>query len=290
MDFNSLISFVSSNKVSILSGLALAVTTGALLKGKGKKQHTFEPGVVYLYDFPKGGFPVIHISPFVLKVSLFLRLNNIPFKVINNFDMGPRNKKPWIRLDEDVVSDSDIIIQYLIKKLNIKGFEINDPDQAAEAHMLRRFIDDAAVWSLVYSRWVDPMNCSTNIEAVFASVPFPMSVLVKRFSLSGTSKQLYSVGISRYERDEIYERAAKDIDALARRLGDKPYLLGNEIALVDVSLFSVLAQFAFEIIQSPAGAALKTHRNLVDYVQRIGEAHFKSNELDFSRSYPSPRQ
>ncbi|GAM16878.1 hypothetical protein SAMD00019534_000530 [Acytostelium subglobosum LB1] len=285
---NTVISFVSNYRVAILSALTLVLATRALKRGK--KQHTYEPGVVYLYDFPKGDFPLLHISPFVLKVSLFLRHANIPFKVINNLDMGPRNKKPWIRLDGEVVSDSDIIIHYLIKKFNIKGFEINDADLAADAHLLRRFIDDAAVWSLVYSRWVDPINCSTNIDAIFSSVPFPISVIVKRFASNGTSKQLYGVGISRYSRDEVYERAAKDLDALARRLGDKPYLLGKEMSLVDISLFSMLAQFTFEIVQSPAGAALKSHRNLVDYVKRIGEAHFKSDELDFSKSYPSSRQ
>ena len=67
--------------------------------------------------------------------------------VITDFKnfMGPKGKCPWITdVDGKVIPDSQIIIEHLMKKHNIKMLELT-PEEQAVAKGLRSILEDNLV-------------------------------------------------------------------------------------------------------------------------------------------------
>jgi len=59
-------------------------------------------------------------SPFCMKLETFLKLHKIPYELVvpkTSPISGPANKWPWIVYNDDVVTDTSVIITYLEKKV-----------------------------------------------------------------------------------------------------------------------------------------------------------------------------
>ncbi|EFA79921.1 glutathione S-transferase domain-containing protein [Heterostelium album PN500] len=265
----SIIQTIVNNKVQVLTSTIVVLAGAKLLSSFFKKEPVYERDIVYIYDFPQSSMPVIHSSPFVLKVITFMRYANIPYKVINSMENGPRAKKPFIRYNGELVSDSQNIIEFLTEKFNVTSLKLKDEQQEAEAHLLRRYIDDAFYWSLVYSRWCDPVFSPVAVRGMLAGVPPMLFGIISRIAKSAVGKQLYNAGIGRCPREEIYSVAVKDVNSIAKRLGDSQFLFNDKLSVVDISLFSMLVQLYYAIEPTPISKAIKSNKNLVDYIERI---------------------
>lgn len=62
-----------------------------------------------------GGRKVPTPSPFVLKLETYLRMAKIAYEVDKSDIWGPKGKTPWISINGQHVSDSQLIVEFLGK-------------------------------------------------------------------------------------------------------------------------------------------------------------------------------
>ena len=71
-------------------------------------------------QFPRGA-STLSLSPFPIKVETFLRVNGI--KYINDFEYPyspDKHKSPWITVNGEDISDSQLAIEFIAKKFGIE--------------------------------------------------------------------------------------------------------------------------------------------------------------------------
>ncbi|KAB7502146.1 hypothetical protein Anas_12943 [Armadillidium nasatum] len=102
-----------------------------------------------------------------------------------------------------------------------------------------------------------------------------MGPFVFHFIKRNYQQALWAQGLSRHSRDEIQEIIRKDLEAISRYLGQKPYLMGDTVTEVDCALFGVLAQFLWALSCSPFRNIIqKDFQNLERYCERIKNTFF----------------
>ncbi|EFA77488.1 glutathione S-transferase domain-containing protein [Heterostelium album PN500] len=265
----SIIKIVVNNKVQVFTSTIVVLAGAKLLiidassssiSVRAESHHIFK---IYKYSTQSNQYVMIIVIQY-----LFPNINIRTTKTITeSFENGA--KKPFIRYNGELISDSQNIIEFLTEKFNVTSLKLKDEQQEAEAHLLRRYIDDCFYWNLVYSRWCDPVFSPAAVRSMLASVPPMLTGILSGMAKSYVAKQLYNAGIGRCPRDEIYSVAIKDVNSIAKRLGDREFLFNDKLSVVDISLFSMLVQLIYVIEATPISEAIKSNKNLVDYVERI---------------------
>ena len=69
--------------------------------------------------------------------------------------------------------------------------------------------------------------------------------------------------------DENETIASKDINALAALLGEQEWFCGNQVSMVDATVYSLLANIAFVEFASPMKAMIASHANLSRWLERF---------------------
>ena len=184
-----------------------------------------------------------NVSPFGLKLETWLRLAEIPYTVEPSTDLrkAPKGKLPYIRDEGRLVGDTSLIIDYLKASRGIDPDAGLGPRERAEALMLQRLFEDHFYFILVYSRWIDDAGWKTLHPAFFGRVPFPAGRLAAGHFRRRVGRMLQLQGISRHRADEIYAMARADLAAVADYLGDRPFLMGEQLTTVDAVAYAFLA-------------------------------------------------
>jgi len=92
------------------------------------KLHSFGPA-----------FGLIDASPFVSKVKLFMTLHSIDYEEVNDADKlakAPKQKFPYIEDGENIIADSDAIIDYLSQKHDIDMDSWLSDEQIAQTSLM----------------------------------------------------------------------------------------------------------------------------------------------------------
>jgi len=204
-----------------------------------------------VYALP-GAWDLPSVSPYCTKLLWFLELAGIEHEVVaGDLRESPCGKVPYIDHDGLVMGDTHAIIRYLVDKTG-KGLPDDlTTEQRSRCHAAMRIAEDSLYWALVYSRWVREEGWAQlrpNVEAMLPALLRPIvTPLIRRSAL----KQLHQVGISRLTPDEIWGRAARDLDALEGLLGDEPFLGGDEPTVYDVAVCAVLGSILIPPVPSP---------------------------------------
>lgn len=227
--------------------------------------------MVELHQYP-AVWGLSSLSPFCIKLEIFLKRNKIPYRVIDerNPARGPKGKMPFIRHfhndDLKVVADSTLIINYLTE---VYGLHPKiDPVLQAQGLAFQRMIEEHLYFILLYSRWMDPKGWAV-IKKEFSPLfpPFlgvPILTLIRR----QLRKQALAQGLGRHSKQEIYEIGKRDLTAISDFLGGKKYLLGDEWSAVDATLYAFLVTILKAPIESDLQKALLGLPNLVSYCVR----------------------
>lgn len=223
-----------------------------------------------------GAWGLPSISPFCLKLDLYLRMVGIPCQVVVDATpfRGPKGKLPWIEHDGRRLGDSGLIIEYLEKRF---GCDANAGLTAAEravALAMRRMIEENLYWTMVYDRWMVDANWSSFRNVILGGVPAPFRPLLAPVARRGVRRELEGHGIGLHSSDEIHAIGRKDVDAIADFLADKPFLMGERATEVDAVAYGMLANIMNVPIWSPVKDAALQRANLVGYVERVGRQYF----------------
>jgi glutathione S-transferase len=210
------------------------------------------------------------LSPFCIKVEVFLKRNNLPYRVVveKNPARGPKGKMPFIRDGESVVADSTFIINHLTQAYSLNKTE-TDPLIEAQSLAFQRMIEEHLYFVLLYSRWIDPVGWSV-LKREFA-VLFPPLLGGPFLHLirSQLRKQAHAQGLGRHTRKEVYEIGRRDLKAISSFLADKPFLMGDQWMAIDATLYAFLTTILKQPIDSELKAAVMDCANLVAYSKRL---------------------
>eukprot|EP00117_Sycon_ciliatum_P031622 scpid97802/ scgid24694/ Failed axon connections homolog len=231
-----------------------------------------EKGVVFLFQFP----PIPsspNASPFCLKLETFLRMNEINYKIVSTRRTGPKGKSPFIAYNGQVISDSDFVVDFLIKELQLKCDSGLDESQKAVGHVTCQMLEENTYWAIVHYRWVQNVR---QLPDLFVNSPGTVMRLFLRYMIAPkVEKSCYAQGMGRHSVAEINQIAERDFRSLSTILGDKPYLLGETATSHDATVFGTTATVLYSGEGSAAHTLLTTELlNVRDYTQRIRDRWF----------------
>lgn len=223
-----------------------------------------------------GAWGLPSISPFCLKLHVYLEIVDIPFRTVVDATpfRGPKGKLPWIDHEGKKVGDSGFIIEYLETRF---GCDPNAGLSAAERAVslsMRRLIEENLYWTMVYDRWMVEENWRSFRNIVLGGIPVPVRHVVARIARRGVRRQLEGHGIGLHSREEIHAIGRRDIGAIADLLGDKPFLLGERPTEIDAIAYGLLPNIMYVPIASPIKEEALGRANLVGYVERIKSRYF----------------
>lgn len=234
--------------------------------------------VVYGY-VAAWGLPCI--SPYVTKLVTYLRMTGIPFEYKNQdltkLDVdAPFGKLPYIIDTDDntKVADSNTIIEYLIKKYNIKTDDHLTAAEKATAVAFDRLATEHLYWSgVIQPRWKQDEGFEIYIPYLVsgAEVGPELRAFLDAFRvriLNGFEGQ----GMGRRDVDTVLGFYQTDIDALSDFLGDKKYFFGDNPTTVDAGIFAMLQHLTRQPQKWKGTGYLEGKQNLMDYLGRFDKS------------------
>lgn len=237
-----------------------------------KKEHT----MIKLYSFGPA-FNLIDASPFVTKIDLFLRVNDISFESVPNVDnlqKSPKGKLPYIKDGNQIIADSTAIIEYLASHHNASIDAWLSDEQKATSHLISKSLDENLYWCLVHSRWVHEATWQIVKANYFDSMSFPMNKIVPIVARKQVRGSLKGHGMGKHTEDEITHIAQQSFQSLSTLLADKPYFFGEKISSLDIVIFSHVASFTLASINNPLNELARTFDNLVAFTQKTQNQYY----------------
>jgi glutathione S-transferase len=231
---------------------------------------------ITLHQPPTRPWGTPNMSPFCAKLETYLRMAEIPYQP-GKFARGdaPKGKVPYIRLDGELLGDSQLVIEELERRLAKAGKQPLDaglsPRDAALARTIRRMIEEAGYFIGLRMRWDTEAGYAATRAEFKKFIPGFVVPIIRR----ELRKRLQGQGTGRHSIEEVHTMGAADWDAIATLLGDQPFMLGDKPRVVDCAVFGFLEGNLGFPVESPIQQRLKTHANLIAYRARIRERWWK---------------
>ena len=225
--------------------------------------------MITLYTFGSN-FGLPDPSPFGMKAEVQLKMAGLGYRLQHGgLPHAPKGKLPFIDDDGVIVADTVFIRAYLEKTYAIDFDKGLGAEQRAVAWAVERMMEDHLYWAMVHTRWTVDDNFAKGPAHFFDEVPEPMRDTVRSQARQGVTAVLHGQGTGRHSIEEIAELAARSFTALARIIGDKPYLTGDRPCGADASVFGLLAGVLTPLFDTPVRDAALAHGNLVAYADRM---------------------
>jgi glutathione S-transferase len=211
-----------------------------------------------------------NMSPFCVKLEWFLKLSGLPFEIKpGNPLQAPKGKIPYIKDGDVLMGDSGLIIDYLTSKYQLKIDDGLTELQKAQAHVLRRAIEEGSYFYLATLRWSRDESFGY-VKGVFQQImPKPIVALVMPLMRKKVLKAMKMQGARRHEDAELQRLGIEDVKAYAQILGDQKFFLGDRPRSIDATMFGFLIQILWVPWSCPVKDFALKQKNLVDYCQRM---------------------
>ncbi|XP_068223228.1 failed axon connections homolog isoform X1 [Palaemon carinicauda] len=254
-----------SSAILILATLFLYSKAAA--KRRRTLWHSFGRDVVVLHCPSRGRFAP-SMSPFVIKLESYLRLANISYKVDFDEPLSPKGKTPWVTLNGEDLTDSQLAMEILAKKFGKDMSSHLTDEQKAIARAFAVMMDEHLIWGIRVWRY-DTDKCAGFAECM-EDVPIALKVAMPLYRKKMMDALWYQ-GIGRHSVSEVIDIVRKDLVAISNHLGENSYLMGNEVSDVDCVMFAHLANIYYNYRRSPFYIMLKDLCNLEAYIHRLRE-------------------
>jgi glutathione S-transferase len=209
-------------------------------------------------------------NPFGLKVDTFLRLAKIPYKTEYLIDTSkaPRQQLPYIVDEREIISDSNVIINYLSKKHKVLMDAQLIEAQKKLQFLITRVLDNHLYWVISYSRWQDEQNWPSFKAEFLKQVPQLTEEDMEKAREYNIKKYFFQ-GIGRYERQDIYQSGIDDLKAIDALLADNNCLFGGDVHSIDACCYGFIAAIFYFDINSPLKNFIIEETSLGQYADRI---------------------
>ncbi|KAH3781477.1 failed axon connections-like isoform X2 [Dreissena polymorpha] len=231
----------------------------------------YKRDVVYLHVLSRTrSRGVVNISPFAIKLELFLRINGIPFQTVDCDDFSSKQQSHFVLFNGEEIADHNHIIQH------VSGVFCKDPypgyglTERAVGRAFMKMLEENTIWPIFIYRFIEHKDEYDSYIYPDCSREEKKKIIDKLQDLF--ERRAIGHGISRHSSDEIQTIGCEDVKALSDFLGSKQYLLGDRPSVVDCSLFGVLSQ----VLYVPIGYPMRTFLldkcpNLVNLINRLRE-------------------
>ncbi|MAP96441.1 MAG: glutathione S-transferase [Ponticaulis sp.] len=214
-------------------------------------------------------------SPYVMKTEIQLQMFGLEFKrAMADLDAVSKHKAPYLKDGDLLIQDSNFIRAHFEDKL---GKSLNTgltPEEEADAWALERMAEGHLMQCLGYDRWMIPENFNKGPVMFFMAAPEPQRSAIIKDTLEHVAANYQGNGFGRHTASERHQLADWDIRAIATRLGDKPFLFGDEPTAADASVSAVLISAATDFFDTPLVKLVTQHENLNGYMKRMSELYF----------------
>ncbi|MEO8699128.1 MAG: glutathione S-transferase family protein [Kofleriaceae bacterium] len=214
---------------------------------------------------------VLSLSPFSMKVEIYLRMTGVAYERVVGLDasVGPKQKLPFIELDGVRLGDSYFILEHLRRVYGDSldaGLTARD---RAIALAVTRMVDEHLYWALLHSRWLDARFAPRIANVFFGGLPEKTRAVYLAAATEAFAKTLHAQGMGRHTPAEIAARASADIAAIAALLGDAAFMLGAEPRSLDATVYAFLANVLDVDMATTLQQATEAHPTLVAYAARM---------------------
>jgi glutathione S-transferase len=214
---------------------------------------------------------LMNLSPFCMKVEVFLRLAKLDYRCVNGVMpfKGPKGKLPVIRDGNEVIADSSAIIEYLQRKHAATLNPLLKAQETGVTLALKRLLEEDLYFTALWSRWIDDAGWAVTLPAFFEAVPSFVRPVIGALIRRKIRRDLIGQGIGRMSLEEIARRACADLDAVEAMLGYKAFFAGDEPGAIDASAYAFLAN----LLWAPYTSSMRSHaqksQSLNAYAQRM---------------------
>jgi glutathione S-transferase len=247
----------------------LATTTAISRSTSAAKADT-----ITLYRFgPFLGAP--DSSPFVIKAMVLLKLAGIPYRDVQGNPLkAPKKLLPYIEDAGATIADSTLIRLHIERKYAVDFDAGLNAGEKAVAWAVERMCEDHLYFAMLEARWLDRAAFKKGVGTMFGVIPLPLRPLAKIMLRRANTARLHGHGLGRHTKADIAALAARDIDALAAVIGNKPYLMGDKPCGSDAFVFGIVTSILTPPLGGPLQAAMRKHVNLVAYGDRLTRQFF----------------
>lgn len=229
------------------------------------------PPKVILHQFPRGK-EIPSLSPFCLKIETFLKINDIPYDNQFGYKTGRKGKLPWVEYNGESQPDPKFAIEFLAEKFDANLDSTLTAEQSAVGRAVSTMLEENTYWVLVYNRYLDNFNEFKKIMAQGAGIGFNVSQKMHQRKMS---KDLDGHGLARNTKEEVYKIAEEDIKALSVILGDKDYIMGENISTFDCTVFGLCANILYSSMDTPMKTFLKDNaQNVCTLCDKIKDTYW----------------
>lgn len=251
--------------------------------------HNTKAGVVDLYVFPRT-HQALHMSPPCCKIEAFLRYNSIPYFLhcTTDFDSSPNGRLPYAVIDNKVMAESELIIEYLLE--HERYAKSKQPALSARENRVGRTLHVALEYGMRFNvmRWqlVDHLDWVVDSSRDYAP-SVPRWVLAAVLSSKNRSTAIATLnGCGHGDKTHAHFHAdlledVKTIEAMIQETGDKFILSSDKPSRWDAEVYSMLHLLRIsESIKADAPGAVYAlaSSTIVNYIERMDAICFPDME------------
>jgi glutathione S-transferase len=238
--------------------------------------------VVYFLHFPRC-LTMNHVSPPCMKLDVFLRLTKIPHVSITTFDsaLSPTGRLPCIVYNGEVVCDSEVIINFLLKKQPERCKALLEgltPEQHVQGTLIRRTAELSL--NILGERFffVDNADVATRHYIQDFKVPPLFAKIFIRNFRRGIIQWLNAHGNGDVPDEQCSIDSVNDVKALEVLLTQHTFAVADRPTLYDASLYGTLN---FVLSQARVGSRgalydyLRQSKPILAYADRMNTALYQ---------------
>ncbi|MBM3514474.1 MAG: glutathione S-transferase family protein [Alphaproteobacteria bacterium] len=239
------------------------------------------PGQIVLHQYRQMyGLP--NASPFCIKLETYLRMAGFDHRIepARGSARSPTGKAPFIRLGDEIIADSGLIISQLESRFGNRVEGKLTLAERAQSLALQRLMEEHLYWAIVYARWLDPDNAKhvTGYVKDVTGLPGWLMPIVGSLIQKQVKKALHAHGLGRHDAGTLWAMGIGDVQALAHWLGNRAWGFGDQPTVIDAVLFAFFASITHTPWDFPLKTQALKHRNLVDHSARMLAKYFPDME------------
>lgn len=229
--------------------------------------------MITLYAFHPG-FGMPSGSPFVVKTMIHLAMAKQTYatEIVHDLSMAPKGKLPYIRDNDDIIADSELIRKHLETRYGVDFDPGLSAADKADAVAYTRLAEEHLYWCAMYDHWQIDANWSVIKPLIFHSLPPDQMNAIAEPVREQVIRDLRGQGLGRHSPEENLVFAKRDLEALASRLDDRTYWFGDVLTSADAAIAPQIQTIAGDPASGPVNEALFAYPNLVAYAKRVFDA------------------